>query len=47
MRPALGDLAAVDDEDLVGRPDRGQPVRDDQRCPPGQRGRQGPLDRRF
>jgi hypothetical protein len=30
MGPALGDLAAVDDEDLVRRPDRGQPVRDDQ-----------------
>jgi hypothetical protein len=47
MRAAFGDLPAVDDEDLVRDPDRGQPVRDDQRRPPGQRGRQGPLDRRF
>jgi hypothetical protein len=30
MRPAFDDLPAVDDEDLVCRPHRGQPVRDDQ-----------------
>jgi hypothetical protein len=47
MRPALDDLPAVDDEDLVRRPDRGQPVGDNQRRPPGQRGRQCPLDRRL
>jgi hypothetical protein len=35
MRPAFGDLPAVDDEDLVRRPDRGEPVGDDQRRPPG------------
>jgi hypothetical protein len=45
VRPAFGDLPAVDDEDLVRRPDRGQPVGDHQRSPPGQRGRQRPLDR--
>jgi hypothetical protein len=28
MRAAFGDLPAVDDEDLVRRPDRGQPVGD-------------------
>jgi len=47
MCPAFDDLPAVDDEDLVRRPDRGQPVGDDQRCPPGQRGRQRALDRRL
>ena len=44
MRPALGDLPAVDDEDLVRRPDRGQPVGDHQRRPPGQRRLKRPLD---
>ena len=35
MRAALGDPALVDDQDLVGFPDGGQPVRDDQRGPAG------------
>ena len=35
--PALDDAATVDDQDLVGVADRGQPVRDDQRGAPGQR----------
>jgi hypothetical protein len=47
MRPAFSDLPAVDDEDLVRRPDRGEPVGDHQRCPPGQRRRQCPLDRQL
>jgi hypothetical protein len=47
VRPAFGDLPAVDNEDLVRRPDRGQPVRDHQRGPPGQRCRQRPLDRHL
>jgi hypothetical protein len=47
MRPAFDDLPVVDDEDLVRRPDCGQPVGDDQRRPPGQRGRQRPLDRHL
>ena len=41
----FGDLLFVDDEDLVRRPDLGEPVGDHQRRPPGQRGRQGPPDR--
>ncbi len=38
---------AVDDQDLVGLPDGRQPVRDDQRGPPGQRRLERPLDRRL
>jgi len=34
---ALADLAVIDDQDLVGRPDGGQPVRDDQGGTSGQR----------
>jgi hypothetical protein len=47
MRPAFGDLPAVDDEDLVRCPDRGQPVGDHQGRPTGQRGRKCPLDRHL
>ena len=41
--PALGDLARIDDQDLVGPADGGQPVRDHQRRPARQRGLKRPL----
>ena len=34
MRAALADLAVVEDEDHVGRADRGETMRDDDRRPP-------------
>lgn len=40
-------LAYRRERTMEGRPDHGQPVRDDQRCPPGQHGRQCSLDRRL
>ena len=47
VRAALDDPAVVDDQDLVGLADGGQPVRDDQRRPAGQRRLQRPLHRRL
>jgi hypothetical protein len=40
---ALADLAVLDDQDLVGGADGGQPVRDDKRRPAGQGGAEGTL----
>ena len=37
MCAAFGDPAGVDDQDLVGFPDGGEPVRDHQRGPAGER----------
>ena len=34
MITAFNDASVLDDDDLVGGPDRGEPMRDDQRRPP-------------
>ena len=47
MAAALHDAPVVDDQDQVGLAHRGQPVGDDQRGAPGQRGVEGLLDRRL
>jgi hypothetical protein len=47
VRAALLYLAAANHQDLVGLPDGGQAVRDDQRRPAGQRGLECPLDSRL
>jgi hypothetical protein len=44
MGSVFADLALVDDQDLVGLADGGQPVRDNQRGAAGQRGFERPLN---
>src|SRR5919201_1012659 len=47
VRPARGDAALVEDDDLVRERDRREPVRDDQRRPPAHRLAQPDADQRL